>query len=1454
MAESYPSGSGMAVRRRGGVLKKTLVVLVAIVVIVVLALGLLAPPIASSAARAMLESTSDSIAGTLEVGDVRIGWTGPARADGLRLLDVDGREIAALSARADIGLLSLLGGALDLGDISVGGTIDLREETGGVRAFEAALAPPRDISAPTAVAAATGASDPVRLPPGLRVVLASDELEVRFTDAAGTTQSESATLQGMFEVGGGITVDVALASGAAALTGDLTGVTSADGALTLDQSNGSVGAVLRGPAWWLGGPSGGDFEASGRLEIDGGLVRVDDAPSLTVALPAEATSVLTDDALMAAAAVRVRVRSLDLALPADGRFALADWRGAQIDAVLETEAIVGSARGVEERASISIAPASFALTGADGTLRLRGETTVAVAGLEESPASIDLVAGGLLDEQGRLRGGGPTALTGTLRAEALPTALVGMVVDFGVDLERVAGATVAVDVRADVSQSEAGDQPRVLATVRSDRLEIVAPLTMDGRGVHATGDGVRITTDAAAEVIGGLAGVEGAGSMGGRAEVSMPNFSVLLDGDAPMVRARGIVSLSSVPIASIGTAADAAHLLMGPAVDGEIGFDVAEGVTTLTPMLASSDGTDRWVRGGVEVRDDVVRSVGLVIETRMSEAMLQALGAETVELVRPGGPIRISVERAEIPIAGRDSFAPLRGIDASIVVRGSNQLLHWANERWQLVGWSARGSLTPDGRLEVGLDGQGVRDAGITEASGTLWIDGMHDDGVPELIGATFGGEWALDGVPTALLERILPGSTGMATELAGEEVRLTIGSSERIDGAWEVQFEGDEASMGGPVVMMGDLLRVGPMQGACVLTQELVEEAALAGYIELTPLPELATPAPVEITFLPMDIPLAQRWRPSVADRAVVRGSLRVLRDTVVRNVPRADGTTGDTGIRAGSTLGVVVNSGERRGDGVTVLARPFAPSDPEQEAGEIEISMILGQPVLDGHVYVRDGHTRTLDALLGLDGWLTDAMGPITELGIVTEMQLQGQRTERTIGVTGWSEDTLELGVRFLRQDGGGFQLASTLHSRWRMPAAFAARLLNRDATNPLQVLADVGIGVRGQQLTLGPPETPLAPDVFEMSVYLEMGGLALQTADGSQAIVPPMRGWLTSGELPGTLGFAFDAPEPAAGPAPPGEDAMTMSSLTVAGALRDVSDSSGRLTLDASHLAGVQAQGRIATTVVEALAGTGGTLAALLGPELSIEAEITPGDDDAPGRADVHLWSANAEATLQGDVRDGTIRADQDTMVSLRRITPEASTEIFAIAFPFLEQFEKTTDDRPATVEVMGLTLPMNGDLRQLNGVATVDLGTMQFRTSPLLSRLLEATANNTMGRVGERIEPFEIRIMQGVLQYEDVTLPAGEFELVTYGEVDLAARRVNMHVLVPFHALSGDLASVAGRVPGVGRLTSVPLKVSGGFDATTVEVDLEELVRQIPNAIGEGLLEDALGDLLRGLGDR
>jgi hypothetical protein len=1441
----------MAVRRRGGVLKKTLVVLAAIVVIVGLAVGLLAPPIASSAARTMLESSSDSIAGTLEVGEVRIGWTGPARANGLRLVGVDGQEIALLSVRADVGLLSLLGGGLDLGDISVGGTIDLREETSGVRAVMDALAAPRDISAPTAP---TTASEARRLPPGLRAVFTSDGLEVRFTDAAGTTQRASASLQGGFEVGGALTLDVELASGAAVLRTDLTGVTSADGGLTLDQSGGGVEAGLRGPAWWLGGPSGGDLEASGRLQIDGGRVRIADAPTVAITLPVETTRTLTDDALAAAAAVQLRVTSMDVMLPADGGFATGNWRDAQFEAVLETEAITGSARGVDERTAIAMAPASFALTGADGALSLRGETTIAVAGLEESPASIDLVAGGLLDEQGRLRGGGPANVTGTLRAEALPTALVGMVVDVGVDLERVAGETVAVDVRADVSQTEAGDQPRVLATVRSDRLEIVAPLTMDGRGVHATGDGVRITTDAAAEVIGGLSGSEGTAATGGRAEVSMPDFSVLLDGDAPTVRARGIVKLTSVPTASIGAAADSAHLLMGPGVNGEIGFDVAEGVTTLTPMLASSDGTDRWMRGGVEIRGDVLRSVGLAIETRMSEEVLQALGAEAVELVQAGGPIRIDVERAEVPIAGRDSFAPLRGIDASIVVRGSNQLLHWANERWQLVDWSARGSLTPDGRLEVGLDGQGVRDGGITEARGSLWIDGMHDDGVPELIGATFGGAWTLDDVPTALLEQVLPGSTGMASELAGETVRLTVGASDVVEGGWDVLLEGDEATVGGPIVMVGDLLRVGPLQGACVLTQELVEEAALGGYIELTPLPELAAPTPVEISFLPMDIPLQQRWRPSIADRAVLRGSVRVLRDTVVRNLPRLGGTTGDTGIRAGSTLGVVVNSGELRGDGVTVMAQPFLPSTPEQEAGEIEIAMILDQPVLDGHVYVRDGHTRTLDALLGLDGWLTDAMGPTTELGIVTDMQVQGQRSERTIGVTGWSEDTLELGVRFLRRDDGGLQLASTLHSRWRMPAAFAARLLNRDAKKALQVLADVGIGVQGQTLTVGPLETPLAPGIFDMAVYLEMGGLALQTADGAQAIVPPMRGWVTSGELPGTLGFAFDAPEPAAGPALPGEDAMTVSALTLAGAIRDVSDSSGRLTLDASHLAGVEAQGRVATAVVEALAGTGGTLAALLGPELSIETVITPGDEDAPGRADVHLWSANAEATLQGDVRDGTIRADQDTMVSLRRITPEASARIFAIAFPFLEQFEKTTDDRPATVEVMGLTLPMNGDLRQLNGVATVDLGTMQFRTSPLLSRLLEATANNTMGRVGERIDPFEIRIIRGVLQYEDVTLPAGEFELVTYGEVDLAARRVNMHVLVPFHALSRDLASVAGRVPGVGRLTSVPLKVSGGFDATTVEVDLEELVRQIPNAIGEGLLEDALGDLLRGLGNR
>ena len=304
-----------------------------------------------------------------------------------------------------------------------------------------------------------------------------------------------------------------------------------------------------------------------------------------------------------------------------------------------------------------------------------------------------------------------------------------------------------------------------------------------------------------------------------------------------------------------------------------------------------------------------------------------------------------------------------------------------------------------------------------------------------------------------------------------------------------------------------------------------------------------------------------------------------------------------------------------------------------------------------------------------------------------------------------------------------------------------------------------------------------------------------------------------------------------------------------------LEDFADASGAPAFDRARLTST-IKGQLPTPLVDALASMNGNLTALAGPTFAADIRtVGLSKADVTGTLDAKIDAPYADFALQGRFEAGPdgpiLAATQPMETRVVRVTNETSEKVLGVLFPLLTRFEKTADDQPAVITATGLTLPLDGRTESINGKFSVHPGTLQFETKSFFAKLLNATSNRSVGSIGQKLKPFDIDVVRGVATYKDAIIPAGEFDIETYGTVNLNKRKMDVYALVPLYAIQDDLAAAAKRVPGVGKLTSIPIRAKGSFDNPEIGIDFEELVRRVPQNLGNGvgdILDRTIGDLL------
>lgn len=650
---------------------------------------------------------------------------------------------------------------------------------------------------------------------------------------------------------------------------------------------------------------------------------------------------------------------------------------------------------------------------------------------------------------------------------------------------------------------------------------------------------------------------------------------------------------------------------------------------------------------------------------------------------------------------------------------------------------------------------------------------------------------------------------------------------------------------------------------------------------------PTLVSPATITISATPFTVPLAgaapdlsragdATMRVGLEGRALVNNVVLASED----GPPRDLGTVGLENVLLTATvpLAALAEGAQARPATVTitggVLGAPeqrildlkgnaTVPLAGSRPAGDLNAQMTLG--VLDA---------RWLDKFLGKPGLLAGGVGDTASVEATARVQFPAPAAAPA--ASAFERATLSATISAPRVVTAQPLRATLLPDRltteapmvlrWTVDPEWAnAQFLTRgneaSGAPPARFESPVEVTLNLAKLTVAMGEGAglMKPGVFAADVQITAPTAAMLVGAGQQATRTPIRNLMarvTGGREPGTLGFNLQIEDVGGGRAPGGQPAVSF-----AGGIYNVADAAGNPTPDLARITANGDAVGVPTALIDAIANQRGLLVEALGPTVSATVR-TQGFGESGGNLTADLTSARAEAHLKGSIRAGAFVTTEPAQVTLKTITPELGKDLIK-GLPLIGTLEKRVEDGPAVLRATGLTLPLDGDLRKLNGQVVFDLGQARFQSSKVFGQILRIIGEERAATVGQRLEPFTVAVRDGVATYERFTVPLGEFSFATEGTVDLVNRRLDVVTLIPFGALSDEAANslnaglgrLLGGLPGVERATMVPFRTSGSFDQPETRPDMDLFARQLgrtllrPDNSGGGPLRDLLDRLGR-----
>jgi hypothetical protein len=277
------------------------------------------------------------------------------------------------------------------------------------------------------------------------------------------------------------------------------------------------------------------------------------------------------------------------------------------------------------------------------------------------------------------------------------------------------------------------------------------------------------------------------------------------------------------------------------------------------------------------------------------------------------------------------------------------------------------------------------------------------------------------------------------------------------------------------------------------------------------------------------------------------------------------------------------------------------------------------------------------------------------------------------------------------------------------------------------------------------------------------------------------------------------------------------------------------------------------KVPTQLVQSLMGTGIDLVQVLGPEMNAQIAGTGISSTATGgKLDAQFTSTKASARLAGPVDQGALRVQSTTPLSfsLSEFEYKDQSKFLAIIplFANINKVRDLTGKVPASVVTSNdLTIPLDGDMRKLNGQLTVDVGQFQYELLSEVGTFFDLGKLKTRGSAS--VDRFLIDIRSGVATYKDARISLSNIPINNQGSIDLVNNTLDVTTFIPtigasaglMGQLSNSLGSSLGKLTG--DTLAIPLRTYGPIDNPKREVDIK--------AIGDSLLKQP-GKLLEGAG--
>ncbi|MBY0113479.1 MAG: hypothetical protein K2Y21_11695 [Phycisphaerales bacterium] len=1415
-------------------------------VLVALAGGVIAllPTIAGKFVNGTQVLTSDQLVGSIQ--STSLGWFGNQSAR-IALVDSKKKPAGALDITVDRSLLALATNWYDLGTIKVSGDVEFREGEAVVK--------PANTSSPSGGTKVSVTTNQIPLPKNLKakLELRLSKLTALDKDLKPVAELSDVKADANLAVGSPITLDFSAKTGAAPLEAKvkIDNWTDANGVIHLDnaslaKSSPKVDAMVSakdlsvalldaiastaagkplhlkqilGESLTFAASANGDYHggaasldvqsagatANAKLSLKDGVIALDapaEAKLTSAAAMAALDSFLTKEQLGSLAITRapggvVRIETLRAKLGDAGP----DLRGGAINASLTLDALQGTLTAGETSSKVAVP--SFAVTFASTDLSTGAKITAASSATIDSGSgpqnagtlSADITLAGLLDNKGVPLAGLPKSIDGTVSLRGASTGVLQPFV-----AAALAKSGVALDLPRDI-----GPTADLELTAASKNNVIDVDLNAQSQSLGAVA-ALRVTDT----------------------EIS--------------ARDRG-VSLRLASAGQIASRVVKSDALSFPRTTGQVGLAIP---TLRVPMDAK---TRAPKLDQLEAKARVDASAWSVLAS-----------VPAAEGTVPGKAIDVDVRDLGIDVAITPGKAATAVIAGNTVANGAPMKIDGNFSLPSIAAlWTAAKPATPNLIAKL---------AGAFYALGTIKVDGVPSSlaealpgGGPvpalarEALGATFDTSVS-----------ILPsGSDGLSIKAALNSSRTNVG----IDGE-----------------LAGNSL-VFKALGDGVVTPPLLD-AVQSGPDKVT----LRAPAKYTLTSEPVTIPLTAAGAPDFAKAGELKARLAVLGQAIIAKGDQSYGAN-DLTINVALPLSTLSDKGAGGEASVQATGGLVTPDGQNFGAVAARASAPLGAMyALKGpatiEVRVNDVATAGLDKAINQPGLVSGALGPTAQITASTRIDPRskdGKSLAETIAGGEITADVTLLAPRVeIRQPlratllPDRIQLTSADPIRWTIdpawfdrfvlgkgqPLAPGAKPTDLSMTGPAkaEVVINKAVISRANSTGIG---GPLKPGIFALDAIARID--ALELTDSRNVRTQMGDATVKLRHLDGAPGLAFDlnfgrlaiVPDP--GKAGPGGG-------TIAGTVTNIGDASGTLNTTNPVITAKGDIKSIPTALIDAFSVKNGLPGEILGPSVNlmldaknfsktggtIRTDITSTEAKLSSANGPEALLPRAVIQINGEVQNGVLITPM--LIALRRLDGELSRKAGNL-LPTLAEVEKRFEDKQALIQSNRLELPLDGDLRKLNGQVTIEPGEVRFKLSGGLGGFLKRFNAKEEGKALQRLKPLTITCVNGVLSYPRWAFPVGEFNLELEGlAINLPGERIDVVTWVPFGQLADDAGKLFGAIPGISAVggainqaTMMPFRTSGPLNNPSTKPDLELAGKGLLRSVSPERVLDILKDVVQ-----